>query len=46
MPWMSTTAEHSTPNNLMAREAVDAFFKLRKQETKDQKQTVGDKITR
>ena len=46
MPWMSTTATHPTPNNLMAREAVDAYFKLKKQETKKQKQTVGEKITR
>lgn len=46
MPWMSTTAEHATPNNEIAREAVDKFFELKKKETKKQKQTVGDTIER
>ncbi|WP_010287916.1 peptidoglycan D,D-transpeptidase FtsI family protein [Kurthia massiliensis] len=46
VPWMSTTASHTTPNNLMAREAVDGYFKLKKQEMKSKKQTVGEKIKR
>lgn len=46
VPWMSTTASHTTPNNLMAREAVDGYFKLKKKEMKSKKQTVGEKIKR
>ncbi len=46
VPWVTTSQMYTSINNIIARQAVDTYFSLQKKYIKDNKETVGEAITK